>query len=92
MGQALALRDAGRQAQAIPLLERAVQLDPNFALAWLRRVHNRTRRTFAPTVEMCAELAALGFGNLGVLSRGVDLRYFTPGRRDARLRASWGHT
>jgi glycosyltransferase involved in cell wall biosynthesis len=39
---------------------------------------------------MCAELAALGFGNLGVLSRGVDLRHFAPGRRDARLRASWG--
>ena len=62
----------------------------HFALAWLRRVHNRTRRTFAPTVEMCAELSALGFGNLGVLSRGVDLQYFAPGRRDARLRASWG--
>ena len=62
----------------------------HLALAWLRRVHNRTRRTFAPTVEMCTELAALGFGNLGVLSRGVDLQYFAPGRRDARLRASWG--
>ena len=62
----------------------------HLAVAWLRRLHNRTRRTFAPTVEMCAELAALGFGNLGVLSRGVDLRYFAPGRRDARLRASWG--
>jgi glycosyltransferase involved in cell wall biosynthesis len=61
-----------------------------FAVAWLRRLHNRTRRTFAPTVEMCAELAALGFRNLEVLSRGVDLRYFAPGRRDARLRASWG--
>ena len=62
----------------------------HLALAWLRRVHNRTRRTFAPTVEMCTALAALGFGNLGVLSRGVDLRHFAPGRRDARLRASWG--
>ena len=62
----------------------------HLTLAWLRRVHNRTRRTFAPTAEMCAELAALGFGNLGVLSRGVDLQYFAPGRRDPRLRASWG--
>lgn len=62
----------------------------HLALAWLRRVHNRTRRTFAPTGEMCTELAALGFSNLGVLSRGVDLRHFAPGRRDACLRASWG--
>jgi glycosyltransferase involved in cell wall biosynthesis len=41
-------------------------------LAWLRHVHNRTRLTFAPTHELCDELAALGFRNLAVLSRGVD--------------------
>ena len=52
-------------------------------LAWLRRVHNRTRRTFAPTAELCAELAALGFRDLTVLSRGVDLRHFDPARRSA---------
>jgi tetratricopeptide (TPR) repeat protein len=36
LGQALALRDSGRQEEAIPLLERAVELDPNFAQAWAR--------------------------------------------------------
>ncbi len=59
-------------------------------LAWLRHVHNRTQRTFAPTAELCAELAALGFRDLAVLSRGVDLRHFDPGRRSAELRAQWG--
>ncbi|HVS51165.1 MAG TPA: glycosyltransferase family 1 protein [Opitutaceae bacterium] len=60
------------------------------ALAWLRRVHNRTRRTFAPTQELCAELAALGFRNLALLSRGIDTWQFHPARRSPELRASWG--
>jgi glycosyltransferase involved in cell wall biosynthesis len=59
------------------------------ALGWLRRVHNRTRRTFAPTAGLCAELAGLGFRNLRVLSRGVDTRHFSPARRCAALRAAW---
>ena len=59
-------------------------------LAWLRRVHNRTRRTFAPTAELCTELAALGFRDLAVMSRGVDTRQFHPNRRSPELRASWG--
>ncbi len=59
-------------------------------LAWLRRVHNRTRRTFAPTAELCAELAALGFRDLAVLSRGVDTWQFHPARRSLALRAKWG--
>ena len=60
------------------------------ALAWLRHVHNRTLRTFAPTEELCHELAAVGFTRLGVLSRGVDLRSFSPAHRSPALRASWG--
>lgn len=59
-------------------------------LGWLRRVHNRTRRTFAPTQELCDELAGLGFRDLAVLSRGVDTELFNPARRSAELRASWG--
>ena len=59
-------------------------------LLWLRHVHNRTRRTFAPTEELCRELGARGFTGLGVLARGVDLRQFNPARRSAELRASWG--
>jgi glycosyltransferase involved in cell wall biosynthesis len=60
------------------------------ALAWLRHVHNRTRCTFAPTQELCQELAALGFARLAILSRGVDTGQFSPGFRSSALRAGWG--
>ena len=60
------------------------------ALGWLRRVHNRTLRTFAPTPELCAELTALGFTGLGLLSRGVDIEQFTPLKRSPALRTAWG--
>ncbi len=59
-------------------------------LAWLRRVHNRTRRTFVPTRELGEELATLGFQNLAVLSRGVDTWQFHPARRAPELRQKWG--
>lgn len=59
-------------------------------LAWLRRVHNRTRRTFAPTAELCRELGALGFRELAVLPRGIDAWQFHPARRSPELRAGWG--
>lgn len=59
------------------------------AAAWLRRVHNRTRRTFAPTADACRELEAIGFKNLSLLSRGVDTRQFRPDMRSAELRRSW---
>ncbi len=59
-------------------------------LGWLRRVHNRTRRTFVPTAELSAELADLGFRDLKLLSRGVDTRQFRPDRRSESLRKSWG--
>uniref|UniRef100_UPI00404B6696 glycosyltransferase family 4 protein n=1 Tax=Cephaloticoccus sp. TaxID=1985742 RepID=UPI00404B6696 len=59
-------------------------------LWWLRRVHNRTLRTFAPTDELCAELRDLGFNDMHLLSRGVDIDCFSPDRRSEELRASWG--
>lgn len=59
-------------------------------IAWLRRVHNRTGRTFAPTSEVARELEELRFRNLSVLSRGVDARDFAPDRRSPGLRAEWG--
>lgn len=58
-------------------------------LAWLRRVHNRTRRTFAPTTELVAELSALGFRDVALLSRGVDTWEFHPARRAEGLRLKW---
>jgi glycosyltransferase involved in cell wall biosynthesis len=60
------------------------------ALAWLRRLHNRTRRTFVPTAELAQELRGLGFERVGLLSRGVDTRQFGREHRSAVLRAEWG--
>ncbi len=59
-------------------------------LAWLRHVHNRTLRTFAPTIDLCSELTALGFRNTALLSRGVDTWLFHPARRAESLRLEWG--
>lgn len=61
-------------------------------LWWLRRVHNRTACTFAPTPELCTELAELGFRDLAVLSRGVDTWQFHPARRSGDLRLKWHAT
>ncbi len=58
--------------------------------AWLRRVHNRTVRTFAPTRDLLARLDTEGYRNLRLLSRGVDSSLFNPARRDESLRAAWG--
>lgn len=59
-------------------------------LGWLRYVHNRTLRTFAPTNELCSELRALGFTDVLLLSRGVDTGQFSPTRRNPALRSAWG--
>jgi len=61
----------------------------HLALAWLRRVHNRTCLTFAPTSELRDQLTAAGFRGMSVISRGVDDR-FGPLRRSEELRRSWG--
>ena len=58
--------------------------------SWLRRVHNRTRRTFVPTRHLQQTLQAEGYENLRLLSRGVDTSLFSPARRDPELRAAWG--
>ncbi len=58
--------------------------------AWLRHLHNRTRRTFVPTLDLLQRLQHEGYANLRLLSRGVDARLFTPARRDTALRAKWG--
>ncbi len=58
--------------------------------AWLRHLHNRTRRTFVPTPTLLTRLSTEGYTNLRLLSRGVDTALFYPAQRDASLRASWG--
>ncbi len=57
---------------------------------YLRRMHNRTDLTLVPTHRLAHELTGEGYRNVGVLSRGVDMRLFNPARRSDALRASWG--
>ena len=59
------------------------------AMAYLRYFHNRTLATFAPTPQVCTELARTGIRNLRVLRRGVDTKLFSKARRDPALRADW---
>jgi glycosyltransferase involved in cell wall biosynthesis len=58
--------------------------------AYLRRLHNRTVSTYVPTAEMAQALRAQGYAQVEVVSRGVDTALFSPARRSAALRASWG--
>ena len=60
------------------------------ALAWMRRIHNRSAVTLVPTRELRADLEGLGFRNPVHLPRAVDTGRFDPARRAEALRASWG--
>ena len=57
---------------------------------FLRKTHNQTLRTFAPTKEVIQQLNNMGVHNTRLLSRGVDTQVFNPKKRDAKLRQSWG--
>ena len=59
-------------------------------IGYLRRFHNATQRTMVPTQALHDELSALGFERLSVVSRGVDVRHFSPRKRSDELRAAWG--
>lgn len=56
----------------------------------LRRFHNRTDLTLAPTIRLAEELRAEGYRRVDVLARGVDTALFNPSRRSDALRRSWG--
>lgn len=56
----------------------------------LRRFHNRAECTLVPTQDLRKKLEHQGFGKCRVMSRGVDIRLFSPVRRDSALRAEWG--
>jgi glycosyltransferase involved in cell wall biosynthesis len=58
-------------------------------IGYLRKFHNATSRTFVPTEGLRAELEAIGFEALRVVSRGVDTQSFHPGRRQSGLRELW---
>lgn len=57
---------------------------------FLRKTHNQTLRTFAPTEEVIQQLSHMGVKNTRLLSRGVDTDMFNPKYRDKELRKSWG--
>jgi len=59
-------------------------------VAYLRKFHNRTMLTMVPTEQMRVYLAALGFHNLRVVTRGIDTQLFSPHRRSDLLRLKWG--
>lgn len=61
-----------------------------FILNVLRRFHNATDCTLVPTALLRKQLEQRGFENVEVLSRGVDIRLFQPGRRHPGLREQWG--
>jgi glycosyltransferase involved in cell wall biosynthesis len=59
-------------------------------LAYLRKFHNKSCVTLVPTEGIRRELQMHGYGNLEVVSRGVDTKLFSPAHRDASLRTGWG--
>ena len=67
----------------------AAWLQP-LALAWMRHFHNLGDATLVPTRELHDFLHGNGFLQPRLLARAVDTRQFTPQRRDAALRATWG--
>lgn len=62
------------------------------AMGLMRRFHNLTDLTFAPTRATESALAAAGVQRLARVGRGVDTVRFDPSKRSASLRASWGVT
>ncbi|WPJ94728.1 glycosyltransferase family 1 protein [Coraliomargarita algicola] len=67
----------------LPILEKMVQ-------GFLRKTHNKTRRTFAPSQDVIERLKAMGIQGTRLLGRGVDTELFNPTKRDAALRQRWG--
>lgn len=61
-------------------------------IAWpfFRWVHNRGRRTFAPSEYVARDLVAHGIENVRVWSRGVDAERFGAGFRTAAMRERLG--
>lgn len=61
-----------------------------FAEAKCRAFHTRAAATVVPSVATAERMAAEGCANPSCVGRGVDAELFSPRRRSAELRASWG--
>lgn len=59
-------------------------------MAYLRKFHNASQRTFVPTEALRTDLDGSRFKNLRVIGRGVDTGLFDPVRSDRALRSRWG--
>lgn len=64
-------------------------LEP-WVAAYLRRLHNRSDVTLAPSNELANRLKTEGYQRVQVVARGVDTALFNPSRRCASLRTTWG--
>jgi UDP-2,3-diacylglucosamine pyrophosphatase LpxH/glycosyltransferase involved in cell wall biosynthesis len=62
------------------------------AMSYLRRFHQRADCTLTPSQEVVDRLLAEGFTNVHLLGRGVDTDLYSPEKRCAELRATWGAT
>lgn len=60
------------------------------AMSYLRRVHSMADCTVVPSEGVRDMLLGDGFSNIKVVGRGVDTELFSPHKRCAKLRASWG--
>jgi phosphatidylinositol alpha 1,6-mannosyltransferase len=57
---------------------------------WLQWFYRRCSATFAPSRTIQRELEERGVPNVRIWSRGIDTQRFSPGNRDAALRAGLG--
>jgi len=71
------------QHYKLPILEKMVK-------GFLKKTHNRTRRTFAPSKDVISKLETMGIQHTRLLGRGVDTQCFSPEKRDPALRQRWG--
>lgn len=62
-------------------LSARIPVPENWSYRWLRRFHNAGQGMLVATPSLAKELAAKGFTNLRLWTRGVDLDIFNPQRR-----------
>jgi phosphatidylinositol alpha 1,6-mannosyltransferase len=56
----------------------------------IRKIHNGSTLTLAPSQSSISYLKSLGVENIDFWGRGVDLKQFSPEWRKKKLRKSWG--
>lgn len=61
----------------------------NIIFAYLKRLHNKTKCTLAPSTQMVEKLRSKGIKETHLFSRGVDTGLFSPVHRDDNLRGNW---